>query len=119
MQLSDFEREISRELQEFFSDRISDFTINEFSDAPILEFSADFGVYSFCVISVQISHDRVCFSWREQGYLFELTTCQLLSSVSDSGGDKIGKLALDKLNKEIMLRIPDKYLVAKGFTQYM
>ncbi len=115
MQLSNFEREISREIKTYFSDRLSDFSINDFSEVPCLEFSADFGVYNFCVISVQISQDRVCFSWREQGFLFELATCQLISGIGGAGGEKIGVYALDNLNKEILLRIPDKYLAAKGF----
>jgi hypothetical protein len=115
MTMSDFEREFINQVLEHFSGRICTPVIKEYSEYPYLQLCVQFGLYEYCTINAQVWGEKVSFSWCSAGYRFVLVSCNLLAGKTVGLKTRLGTTALEELDSEIRLRIPDKYLIAKGW----
>lgn len=115
MQSNEFGREISREIKRFFGDRALDFVIRRVVLAPFLEVEMDFSLYGYFVARLNIERRTVFFSLREGDIGFGLVEAALLSDPDVASAERIGTETLQALDWNVRLRIPDKYLVAKGW----
>ncbi|MFC4878199.1 hypothetical protein [Microbulbifer halophilus] len=101
------ERNLIKSLNEYFKDAAKDYAVNESTDSPFLYLVIEITLYNYFVVRVTVGKSTVFFSIIESGFQLQLFKNQL--SISEF------KLALKTLDQEIRLRIPDKYLQAKGW----
>lgn len=101
--------EIANIIEEYFGERVDDVSVESVIEEPHLEFSMDFIAYNYYVI--KLNYDRGRFG------------CCIAMSGMDIGLDNSQKwydeadmnIFCQELEKEIELRIPDKFLEAKGW----
>lgn len=94
-------------LSAHFKGAAKDYVVKESTDIPFLQLIIELTVYNYYVIRVSAEKSTIFFSILQSGYQLPLFNIQL----SDS---ELQKAPLT-LEKEVRLRIPDKYLQAKGW----
>ena len=107
MRSNDLENALIERLDKYFQNTAKDYVIKESSDIPHLILTIEMTIYNFFVVRVSIERNTVFSSIVQSGFLLPL----LKNSLSDSDLDQMP----EQLDKEIRLRIPDKYLKAKGW----
>ena len=101
------EDSIIEELDEYFKHAVRDFVVKESSNTPALQVTLEMTLYNYFVVRVTVEKGVVFFSIVQSGFLFKLFKLEL--------SEENLKIAPKKLDEEIKLRIPDKYLDAKGW----
>lgn len=113
MQLNETDRmalEFNRQARELLGNRVTDFVISDVIDDPNHRaFSSTFKAYDFFM--VRLNYDRGNFSCCicTGGIEFGLDNSQKYWDTADFD------VFLEELKQEIELRIPDKFLKAKGW----
>lgn len=90
-----------------FKDAARDYVIKESTDTPFLQVTLEMTLYNYFVVRASIEKNTIFFSIIQSGFQFSLLDAPLSESSL--------KKALSNLSHEIKLRIPDKYLEAKGW----
>lgn len=107
MQNDDLENALIDELDNHFKDAVKDYVIKESTDTPFLQLILETTLYNYFVVRVAIEKNTIFFSIVQSGFQLQLFKAPL------SDGELKAVPAL--LDKEVRLRIPDKYLQAKGW----
>lgn len=106
----------ARELEDYlicildkqFQSAVSDYVISDKSDDPHTRLHLEATLYDFLVLDVLVERGAIFFALCESSIKIRLFNVPL----SDLGMIERAPLRLDS---EVRLRIPDKYLVAKGW----
>lgn len=114
MQQNSLEDVLIDELSEHFKSTVKSYVVKRATDVPHTEILIRFIAYEYFVIDLLIEKNKIFFSIKEGDVVLKLVKSNLKES-HEMDKNRIGVLVLDELNKEIRLRIPDKYLVAKGW----
>lgn len=72
-------------------------------------------MFEYAVIGVQVFGEKITFSWKAAGMSFELVKGTLDFGSGSSDGSRIGDSTLCRLEDEVRLRIPEKFLKARGW----
>lgn len=107
MQSDNLEDLLIDKLDKYFNGAVKDYVIKESTDTPFLQLTIEMTVYNYFVVRVTIEKNTMFFSIVQSGFLLLLYRAPL----SDNDLNN----APPTLDKEIRLRIPDKYLQAKGW----
>lgn len=113
MQLNEFKKDVIREIKQYFSKKAADFVVKRIAGEPRLEIEIEFSIYGYFVIGILIEKSTIFFTIREGGIGLKLLKSPLLSEPGEKAREIIGLSALEQLDREIRLRIPDKYLQEK------
>ena len=99
-----------REVKNYFQDRVSDFCSSSGHGFPP-GINIEFILYKYLLVEILIERNTAFIGIREGKKLISLLSTELLKS------DKcyLRKGVIGELDQEIRLRIPDKYLTAKGW----
>lgn len=89
--------------------------MKESVDSPYLSIRANLSFYNYCVVVMHIEHGGVSFWWYLSEAVFELTRASVLVGDTGKNMERIGVKTLTELDREIRLRVPDKFLSAKGW----
>lgn len=107
MQRSNWDHKIIEMVHAHFGDASALFVIKESTCEPRLMVCVEFVLFDYLVVQVSIEGAGVYFGLILPGYQVALFECALKES-------DIAK-SMDRLSGEARLRIPDKYLHAKGW----
>lgn len=95
------------ELASFWRERAKNFVEKVATSTPSYMIDIEFTAYNFMVIKLTIEHKSAWFSQISCGVLIQLKRDAVpLESIPET---------LPEIDREIRLRIPDKYLEAKGW----
>ncbi|CCN72828.1 hypothetical protein [Vibrio nigripulchritudo] len=95
------------EAENHFKDAVHDFVVKEHFDIPFCNLTIEMILYDFLLIEVHLEKGSMFFSLVHSKILFKLLSFNL--------SDLDMSVAMRKLDEEVRLRIPDKYLIAKGW----
>lgn len=111
MQRSDvMEENMINSSKSFFGDAIKDFVVKTSTDVPSVMVSMEATVYNYFVIYLSYERSNLGASIvGGNGVLLHLVFCPFEEDQDDFSD------FLTSLDKELRLRIPDKYLAAKGW----
>lgn len=106
----ELEKIIIKGLLSFFKDRVQDFATAEKTDTPFIQFGFEFEIYNYFIVRFNYSRGGCgfCIVNGELGIDLDIEP-EWFEEIKDL--NKYFK----KLEKEIELRIPDKFLKAKGW----
>lgn len=108
MQKSDQLKDILiKKLNEHFGERAQGYVVKLSTDIPFLQLEIDVILYNYFLVRVSIERQAVYLAVAESQVVLRL----LKLALSDSNLDDFAAM----LDKETRLRIPDKYLEAKGW----
>ena len=107
MRSDDLEDALIDELDRHFKDAVKDYVVKESTDTPFLQLILEMTLYNYFVVRVAIEKNTMFFSIVQSGFQLQLFKAPL--------SDEEMKVAPASLDKEVRLRIPDKYLQAKGW----
>lgn len=107
MRSDDLEDVLIDKLDEHFKGAVKDYVVKESTDTPFLQLTLEMTLYNYFVVRVTVEKNTMFFSVVQSGFLLQLFNSQLSDSEINTFPSK--------LEKEIRLRIPDKYLQAKGW----
>lgn len=107
MRSDDLEDVLIEKIDDYFKGGAKDYVIKESTDTPFLQLTMELTLYNFFVIRVAIEKSTMFFSIVQSGFLLPL----FKKSLSESGLNEAPII----LDEEVKLRIPDKYLKAKGW----
>jgi len=107
MQSNDLEDLLIDKLDNYFKGAVKDYVIKESIDTPFLQLTIEMTIYNYFVLRVTIEKNTMFFSIVQSGFLLLLYRAPLTDSELNN--------APPTLDKEIRLRIPDKYLKEKGW----
>lgn len=113
MQLNEFKKNVIRELKQQFSDKAIDFVVNRLNDEPHLDIEMEFTLYGYCIVGILIERRTVFFTVREGNVGLKLFKSTLISDSGAAEKARLGRSVLEQLDREVKLRIPDKYLREK------
>ena len=102
--------EFNKKMREYFGDRVKDFVIYDVDDDPNHRaFSIDFDAYNYFNIITTYEKGRFGCSIQYGKYCIGLDNSQKWWDTADFN------IFFKELKEELELRIPDKYLEAKGW----
>ncbi|AZQ12302.1 hypothetical protein [Shewanella khirikhana] len=107
MRSDDLEDVLIEKLDEHFKTAVKDFVVKESTDTPFLHLTIEMTLYNYFVVRLAIEKNTLFFSIVQSGFQLQLFKTSLSSEDL--------RAAPSILDKEIRLRIPDKYLQAKGW----
>lgn len=107
MRSDDLEDALIKKLSEHFKEAAKDYVVKDSTETPFLQLTIEMTLFNYFVVRVMVEKNTVFFSIVQSGVQLPL----FKSELSDSGLDA----APSVLDSEIRLRIPDKYLRAKGW----
>lgn len=107
MRSDDLEDSLIKNLGKHFKDAVKDFVVKESTETPFLQLIIEMTIYNFFVVRVAIEKNTMFFSIVQSGFQLPLLRVAL--------SDTELQVAPATLDKEIRLRIPDKYLRQKGW----
>lgn len=107
MRSDDLEDALIKVLNQHFNNAVKDYVVKESTDVPFLQLAIEMTLYNYFVVKVTIEKNTMFFSIVQSGFQLPLFKAPL--------SDSELKMAPTTLDKEIRLRIPDKYLQAKGW----
>lgn len=108
VQSKEVENFIIENLIEYFKDKVADFTVKESADIPYLQLKIECSFYNFYVIRFLVEKGTLFISISQSKYQFDLMKLTFKSELFYK--------VLEDLESELQLRIPDKYLSAKGWS---
>ena len=101
--------EFNRKVRQYFGKKVDDFAILETADAPDgVEFIVQFNMYGYADISV------TCVNGELSAHALQGKSPKDLSVKVKYKSNSYRRF-FRKMQKEVALRIPDKYLIAKGW----
>jgi frataxin-like iron-binding protein CyaY len=107
MQSDHIEDLVIDNIKNHFGNAVKDFVIKSSTDIPFTNIVIEMSLYNYCVININVEKSTIFASIMQSGFHFSIFKDQLTES---------NLLQLPKhLEHEIKLRIPDKYLKAKGW----
>ena len=107
MRSVDLENALIDKMEDYFGASAREYIVKESTDIPFLQLTLEMTLYNYIVIRVAIERSTMFFSINQSGYQLPIMHCPLsVASLSN---------IIQQLDQEIRLRIPDKYLDAKGF----
>jgi hypothetical protein len=112
--MDELDAKLLREIKNYFSDRVSDFCSGPGNGIPPAV-HIEFSLYKCFLAGIEVERNTAFFGVRESKLFISLLSTELLDSNSHSDKCCLKKSALEDLDREIRLRIPDKYLKAKGW----
>jgi len=107
MRSDDLEDFLIEKLDEHFKDAVKDYVVKESTDNPFLQLTIEMTLYNYFVVRVAIEKNTMFFSIVQSGFQLQLLKVPL--------SDSELRVAPAALDQEVRLRIPDKYLQAKGW----
>ena len=107
MRSDDLEDALIKVLNQHFNNAVKDYVVKESTGVPFLQLAIEMTLYNYFVVKVTIEKNTMFFSIVQSGFQLPLFKAPLSDSEIN--------LAPATLDKEIRLRIPDKYLQAKGW----
>lgn len=107
MQCDQLEDLIINKLDNYFNKAIKDYFIKESTDLPSLQLVMEMNIYNYYVIRITVEKGILFASIVESGFLMDLFKFQISEETLED--------LAQNLDSEIRLRIPDKYLIAKGW----
>lgn len=107
MRSDDLEDALIESLDEHFKDAVRNYVVKESTDNPFLHLIVEMTLYNYFVVRATVEKNTIFFSIVQSGFQLHL----LKAPLSDSNLKTV-RAALDQ---EVRLRIPDKYLQAKGW----
>lgn len=107
MRNDDLEDILIDKLDKHFKNAVKDYVVKESTDTPFLQLTIEMTLYNYFVVRVRIEKNTMFFSINQSGFQLQL----FQSPLSDSELN----VAPSVLDNEVRLRIPDKYLQAKGW----
>ncbi len=113
MQLNKYKKYIIREIKEHFSDKALDFFVNRLNDEPYLDIEIEFTLYEYSIVRILVEKRTVFFTVRERNIGLKLFKSTILSVPEEETAEILGGVVLERLDREVKLRIPDKYLREK------
>jgi hypothetical protein len=105
--IEEIEDYVCNTMSDFWGDRLGTIVVRESTSVPYNILTMEVSVYEYLIFVVRLEHSSLGFSVKLNGGNFGL----LPHRVDINDVDKY----LDNIDKEIRLRIPDKYLKAKGW----
>ena len=107
MRSVDIEDALIKEMESYFETSAKDYVVKKSTDIPFLQLTLEITLYNYVVIRATIEKETMFFSINQSGYQLPIMNCPLsVTSLSNT---------IYQLDQEVRLRIPDKYLNAKGF----
>lgn len=94
-------------IDEQFKNAAKDYVIKESTDTPFLQVVLEMTLYNYFVVRASVEKNTIFFSILQSGFQFSLLDAPL--------SDGTLKYVLSNLSDEVKLRIPEKYLKAKGW----
>lgn len=111
--MNDLKRQLTIEIREFFGDRATGFCVNQGTGFhPAIEIS--FILYNYFEIILTVERNTAFFALRENKLVISIAKTEL-SKTPEIENLYLGTDIMSNLDSEIRLRIPDKYLKAKGW----
>lgn len=107
MRSDDLEDALIERLDEYFKNAVKDYVVKESTNTPFLLLTIEMTLYNYFVVRVTIEKNTMFFSVVQSGFQLQLFKAPLSDSELN--------MASVTLDKEVRLRIPDKYLQAKGW----
>ena len=108
MQSEILEDKLIEILDSHFGQAVNDFVVKESSDIPALQLVIEMSLYNYFVVRAFVEKRTISLSILQSGFQFKLFSISMIDESIDS--------IPAKLEEEVRLRIPDKYLTAKGWT---
>ena len=112
MQLNEMDQlalDFNKKVREYFGDKVGNFVILDVLNVPgHMEFRVEFDIYKYADISVTYENGGISASILLSKYP---KTLNVRADYKTANFDEF----FEKMKKEIELRIPDKYLEAKGW----
>ena len=105
--IAEIEASIVTQISDYWGSAADDFCTSESTNIPFQRFVLEFSPYRYSVVRINFERNSLFFSEVSKGISFSLLSRKV------SYPDLIDTLA--KIDEEVRLRIPDKYLVAKGW----
>lgn len=115
MQLDSLKLDIIKEHKNFFGSKIDNFIIKEARSIPSLRIFIGFTVYKYVYVSIDIESTALHYSTQVWDRSITLFSAEIPSLLKERHGPLIAQNILARLDEELRLRIPDKYLIAKGW----
>ncbi|WP_051235243.1 hypothetical protein [Marinimicrobium agarilyticum] len=107
MRSNDLEDLIIDKLDNYFNGAVKDYVIKESTDTPFLQLVIEMTLYNYYVVRVAVEKNTIFFSIVQSGFQLPLFKAPLSENELETSPVE--------LDREIRLRIPDKYLQAKGW----
>ncbi|MHA2764466.1 hypothetical protein [Vibrio harveyi] len=105
--IDEIEASLVTQISDYWGSAADDFCTSESTNIPFQRFVLEFSLYRYSVVRVNFERNSLFFSEVSKGISFNLLSRKV------SYPDLIDTLA--EIDEEVRLRIPDKYLVAKGW----
>jgi hypothetical protein len=103
--IEEIEKSYILEFSKFWRENAADFVISNSTNEPHKMFDLEFTLYNFCIVRITLEHNSVWVGDVSKGVFLKL----LPKSISSNDVVK----HLPQIDREVKLRIPDKYLEAK------
>ncbi|MEJ2046169.1 MAG: hypothetical protein P8X89_23175 [Reinekea sp.] len=107
MRNEDLEGMLINKFDQYFQKIAKDYVVKSSTNTPFLEMTIEMTLYNYCIVRVSVEKSTIFFSIVQSGFLLQLFKTSLSEDDLDA--------ALLTLANEVKLRIPDKYLQAKGW----
>ena len=104
---NDLEDELIGHLDKNFGKAAKDYAVKESTSTPFTQIVIELTVYNYFVVRLAVEKNTIFFSIIQSGFQMPLLKAALAAEDLDS--------TIKELDEEIRLRIPDKYLQAKGW----
>lgn len=101
------EKMLIRGVKSHFGQSASAIMVSETTDNPYLQLKVELSLYNFVQLRIFVEKRTIFYSINQSGVQFPLFKIEL--------NQKLFIDSLPDLEKEVRLRIPDKYLKAKGY----
>ncbi|MEJ2065443.1 MAG: hypothetical protein P8X74_19550 [Reinekea sp.] len=107
MRNEDLEDMLINKFDQYFQKIAKDYVVKSSTNTPFLEMIIEMTLYNYYIVRVNVEKSTIFFSIVQSGFLLQLFKTSLSEDDLDA--------ALLTLANEVKLRIPDKYLQAKGW----
>ncbi|MGL1104151.1 hypothetical protein ACSTLM_08170, partial [Vibrio parahaemolyticus] len=107
MDIDEIEASLVTQISDYWGSAADDFCTSESTNIPFQRFVLEFSLYRYSVIRITFERNSLFFSEVSKGISFSILSRKV------SYPDLFDTLA--EIDEEVRLRIPDKYLVTKGW----
>ncbi|QOV28875.1 hypothetical protein INT50_09340 [Vibrio diabolicus] len=107
MDIDEIEASLVTQISDYWGNAADDFCTSESTNIPFQRFVLEFSLYRYSVIRITFERNSLFFSEVSKGISFSILSRKV------SYQDLFDTFA--EIDEEVRLRIPDKYLVAKGW----
>jgi hypothetical protein len=111
------EDDVCRDLLKFFGARVDSICVKEGAGHHQPNIEVSFTLYDFLSLVLVVERSTVFIALSEIAAVIPLGSCEVRTDTKSGHLAKIEPALLLNVDKEIRLRIPDKYLAAKGWAE--